>query len=121
MVWWRQLYLVSNNGVAPSGTIDVGMVCPDGATVGCTWSSQVESIPPGETSEIELTLILPQGETTISVFAGALEEGYRWGDANVQEITVGVPLKDIGPTATRKWKSWLPCAMKAMRKSTTAK
>lgn len=85
---------VSNNGLAPSGTFDIGVVCPDSPEPGCTWSSQMESIPPGQTSEEVLTFILPQGESTISVFAGALEDGYRWGDANVQEVTVDVPFKD---------------------------
>ena len=85
--------LVSNKGVAPSGTIDVGVVCPEGATVDCTWSSQMESIPPGETSQEVLKLTVPQGETTASVFAGAIEGGFLWGDANVQEVAINVPLK----------------------------
>ena len=82
-----------NDGVAPSGPISVGLSCPSGAIEGCTQSVDMESIPSGDGSTVALTLTLPQGETLVIIFAGALDDGYRWGDANVQEAVIIVPSK----------------------------
>ncbi len=84
---------VRNDGVAPSGPISVGLSCPSGAIGGCAQSVDMESISSGDSSTVALTLTLPQGETPVIIFAGALDDGYRWGDANVQQTSVEVPSK----------------------------
>lgn len=82
-----------NDGVSPSGPISVGLSCPSGANEGCTQSVDMESIPSGDSSTVAMTLTLPQGETPVIIFAGALDDGYRWGNSNVQEAVITVPSK----------------------------
>ena len=36
-------------------------------------------------------MTLPQGEFDVLVFAGALDDGYRWGESNVTGLTIEVP------------------------------
>ena len=84
---------VSNNGVAPSGPIDVGISCLGDFIEGCAQSVSIESVPAGEDSVVHLTVFVPQGEVSAVVFSGENEDGYRWGDANVQETTIVVPSK----------------------------
>ena len=84
---------VDNRGVAPSGPIDVGVRCSGDLTKGCSQSISIESILLGENAVAQLTVLVPQGENPIEVFAGEHYEGYRWGDANVQEAVITVPSK----------------------------
>ena len=85
--------IVANEGVAPSGPIRVGLTCPGEALEGCSQDLDVGSIFPGDDTTVLITLTLPQGETPVLVFAGAPDDGYRWGDANVQRPTIVVAHK----------------------------
>ena len=85
--------LVRNRGEAPSGPIRTGIACLDEAIEGCLQDFGVDSILPGTSTSVLATLTLPQGETTLSVFAGANEDSYLWGDENVQQANIVVPLK----------------------------
>ena len=85
--------IVANEGVAPSGPIRVGLTCPGEALEGCSQDLDVGSILPGDDTAVLITLTLPQGETPVLVFAGAPDDGYRWGDANVQRPTIVVANK----------------------------
>ena len=84
---------VTNGGIAPSGPISVGISCPNGPRDDCPQFVEVESISPDERRTVPLMASLPQGENPIGVFAGGLDDGYRWGDANVQQSVVTVPSK----------------------------
>ena len=84
---------VSDKGVAPSGPIDVGISCLGDLIEGCAQSVSIESVMPGEDSVVHLTVLVPQGEFSVVAFSGENEDGYRWGDANVQETTIVVPSK----------------------------
>ena len=53
--------------------------------------TKVETFPAGGRETAVLTVTLPQGETPMVVYAGARDDGYRWGAENVQEDTVTVP------------------------------
>ena len=88
--------LVANEGVASSWPIEVGVACLEDSTVGCSQVYVVDSIPPGGEAALTATFSLPPGTTPITVFAGALEEGYRWGDANVLQTSVVVPRRKAG-------------------------
>lgn len=85
--------LVANQGVAPSGPIDVGIACPDEPPDGCSQRVSLGSIPPGGEASTAVTSAFPQGETAVLLFAGALDDGYRWGSANVLPLTLDVPVK----------------------------
>ncbi len=84
---------VGNMGVAPSGPISIGLACVDEEIEGCSQEIAVDSIAPGTSASVSAALSLPQGETTVSIFAGANEDGYRWGNENVQQATIFVPHK----------------------------
>ncbi len=82
---------VSNIGVAPSGPISLGVSCLDKTIESCSQELTVDSVPPGTSTAVLATLALPQGVTPVTVFAGAPDDGYRWGGANVQQATIAVP------------------------------
>ena len=84
---------VENRGEAASGPISVGLACTDGTIEGCTQQLVLDSILPGTSTSAPATLTLPQGETSLSMFAGAIEDGFRWGDENVQRTVIAVPHK----------------------------
>ncbi len=84
---------VANQGVAPSGPIEVGVVCPAVIPEGCTHTVQMESIPPSESSVALLVLAVPQGESAVAIFGGANDDGYQWGDSNVGDALITVPSK----------------------------
>ena len=84
---------VSNAGVAPSGPIEVGVVCESPTGPRCSASGQVESLAPGDDARATLTLRAGQGETPARIYAGADDEGYRWGAENVGRTTLSVPEK----------------------------
>ena len=91
-------FSVSNLGVAPSGDFLVAVACPEIPDATCVGETRVESLAPGETFSGVIDAVVPQGVTGIVLFAGDLEYGYRWGDANTIPITVDVPLQpDIDP------------------------
>ena len=91
-------FTVSNLGVAPSGDFLVAVACPEIPDATCVGETRVESLAPGGTFSGVIDAVVPQGVTGIVLFAGDLEYGYRWGDANTIPITVDVPLQpDIDP------------------------
>ena len=86
-------FIVSNIGVAASGEFEVAARCVTTAEEICTGTVTVESLLPGESFEGELVASLPQGITAVHLYAGELEDGFRWGDSNVYPITVEVPIQ----------------------------
>ena len=91
-------FSVSNLGVAPSGDFLVAVACPEIPDATCVGETRVESLAPGGAFSGVIDAVVPQGVTGIVLFAGDLEYGYRWGDANTIPITVDVPLQpDIDP------------------------
>ena len=85
-VEWR----VENRGVAPSGALEIGVVCGE-ETPPCGAVIEIASIPPAGAADATLTLALPQGETLVTAYAGALEYGYRWGERNTYSAPILVP------------------------------
>ena len=85
-VEWR----MENRGVAPSGALEIGVVCGEAAPP-CGAAIEVASIPPAGAADTTLTLALPQGETLVTAYAGALEYGYRWGERNTYSAPILVP------------------------------
>ena len=85
-VEWR----VENRGVAPSGALEIGVVCGEQAPP-CGAAIEIASIPPAGAADGTLTLALPQGETLVTAYAGALEYGYRWGERNTYSAPILVP------------------------------
>ena len=91
-------FTVSNVGVADSGDFLVAVACPEIPDATCVGEVQVDSLAPGGTFSGVVDAVVPQGISGIVLFAGDLEYGYRWGDANTIPITVDVPLQpDIDP------------------------
>ena len=86
-VEWR----VENRGVAPSGPLEIGVVCGEEAPPPCGAVIETASIPPASAADATLTLALPQGETLVTAYAGALEYGYRWGERNTYSAPILVP------------------------------
>ena len=94
-------YTVSNIGVANSGNFLIGVACPDAENGSCRGENLVENLPPGGEVSGTIEAVVPQGITSIVLFAGELEYGYLWGDQNAIPITVEVPLQpDIVPVFT---------------------
>ena len=91
-------FSVSNLGVAASGNFLVAVACPEIPNATCIGEARVESLAPGETFSGIIDAVVPQGITSIVLFAGDLENDYRWGDDNTIPITVNVPLQpEIAP------------------------
>ena len=84
---------VLNTGATPSGPLTVGAACAEGAAAPCEAVSAVDSIAPAESADVVVALALPQGENALAVYAGANEDGYRWGERNVAAHAVSVPEK----------------------------
>ncbi len=84
-------FIVSNIGVAPSGEFEVAAQCVETNEEICLGTVTIQSLMPGESFEGQLVASLPQGITPVHIYAGELDDGYRWGDANVYPITVEVP------------------------------
>ena len=84
---------VTNVGVAPTGPLTVGAECAPDAAAPCEAETTIDSIAPASNPEAVLSLALPQGGTALTVYAGANDDGYRWGERNVVAHTVDVPLK----------------------------
>ena len=85
-------FRVSNEGAAPSGPVTIGVLC-DGAPPDCSASGTIRSIPVGGSANATLTLVLPQGETSITAYAGAPDAGYRWGERNTARNAIRVSEK----------------------------
>ena len=85
--------VVVNGGESASGPVEVGVVCQGEPVEGCGQSAVAESIPAGGRGEVSVELTIPQGETPVVVYAGGDEDGYRWGEENVQESVITIPEK----------------------------
>ncbi len=84
---------VTNAGVAPTGPLTVGAECSPDAQAPCEAETTIGSVAPAGNPETVLSLMLPQGETALTVYAGANDDGYRWGERNVVAHTAVVPVK----------------------------
>ncbi len=84
---------VRNAGVAPTGPLTVGVECAPDAQAPCEAETTIDSVAPAGNPETVLSLMLPQGETALTVYAGANDDGYRWGERNVVAHTAVVPVK----------------------------
>ena len=80
---------ITNEGAAPSGTVTIGVLCNDAPPV-CASSATLGSIPVGGSANATLTLVLPQGETLVTAYAGAPDDGYRWGERNTAQTVIRV-------------------------------
>ena len=80
-------FSVVNEGVASSGELMVGVMCVDRR---CFQDLTLDSLQAGQSVETMLRVSVPQGVVEPLVFAGGLDEGYRWGEYNVGKITVNV-------------------------------
>ena len=85
-------FRVANEGAAPSGPVTIGVLC-DGAPPDCSASGTIRSISVGGSANATLTLVLPQGETLVTAYAGAPDDGYRWGERNTARNVIRVPEK----------------------------
>ncbi len=83
---------VTNEGVSPSGSLTVGALCGS-APPACSTSTTLGSLPVGGSINAALTLVLPQGGTLVTVYAGAPDNGYRWGERNAIHDAILVPDK----------------------------
>ncbi len=84
---------VTNAGVAPTGPLTVGAECAPDAQAPCEAETTIDSVAPAGNPETVLSLMLQQGETALTVYAGANDDGYRWGERNVVAHTAIVPVK----------------------------
>ena len=81
---------VTNDGVAPGTDLTVGLDCAGEGLVDCSQTVTSDLIPAGDSAHFTLSLTVPQGTTEAVAYAGALEDGYRWGHENVVEIAIEV-------------------------------
>ena len=84
---------VVNEGVAATGPLAIGAACAPDAPEDCGAVEVVDSLRPGDEASHNLSFTVPQGEQALTVYAGASEQGYRWGDANALPHLVAVPEK----------------------------
>ncbi len=82
---------VLNEGVATGSGLDVGLRCVADAVVECSESVASDPIQAGEAVEFTFALTVPQGTTPALAYAGALDDGFRWGENNVAEFKIEVP------------------------------
>ena len=80
-------FSVANEGVTDSGELIAGVMCVDG---GCFQSLALDSLQVGDSVDIMIKVAMPHGTTDTLVFAGGLDEGYRWGEDNVGKVTVNI-------------------------------
>ena len=59
--------------------------------VDCSETVTSDLIPAGGSADFTFSLPVPQGTTEAVAYAGALEDGYRWGHGNVAEFAIEVP------------------------------
>ena len=84
-------FVVKNDGLTPSGQVQFGMACEGGEEAGCSETQLLRSINPGSSVNTVVRLSVAQGQNAVTVFAGAPDDSYRWGDGNVVEVAVDVP------------------------------
>ena len=86
-------FTVRNLGVAPSGEFIVAFKCKDDPDQLCTGSTKVASLLPGAEARGTVDAVLPQGTVNLELYAGELEYDYRYGQENVETVTVDVPVQ----------------------------
>lgn len=86
-------FRVQNLGVAPSGEFTVAIECKDATDTVCTGTTTIASLLPGGEFEGVINAKLPQGTVSIQLYAGELEDGYRYGRENVEAVTVEVEVQ----------------------------
>ncbi len=79
---------VSNIGVDVADDFTVGFDC---VYEDCTASQFAGAIAPGETIETVFQVWMPIGKVTGNLYAGANDDGFRWGHLNVVPISLTVP------------------------------
>ena len=79
---------ISNVGVDDSGQLLIGVECEDGL---CSHSRLTRPIVSGETATVTLEVWVPVGMVNATVYAGANDDGFRWGDDNVATTVFEVP------------------------------
>ena len=91
-------YSVANIGVANSGNFVVAVACPDAEVGECIGEEAIENLAPGAEITGTIRAVVPQGISSIVLYAGENDDGYLWGDQNAVPATVDVPLQpDIVP------------------------
>ena len=86
---------VSNVGVNDSLQFVVGVECVDEA---CSSSDFARPLGVGESASVTLEVWVPVGSVMVTVYAGANDDGFRWGDENV----VGAVF-DVGEVPALDW------------------
>ena len=81
---------VTNDGVAPGTALTVGLDCPDTESAECSQTVTSDLIPAGDGADFTFAVTVPQGTTEAVAFAGALEDGFWWGQDNVAGLTLEV-------------------------------
>ena len=79
---------IHNVGVDDSEQILIGVNCTDDA---CSESRLTRSIQSGETATVVLEVWMPVGNVLARAYAGADEDGFRWGFGNVVETSIEIP------------------------------
>ena len=91
-------FSVSNIGVANSGNFVVAVACPDADSGNCVGEHVVDNLAPGAEISGTIAAVVPQGISSIVLYAGENDDGYLWGDQNAIPATLEVPLQpDIVP------------------------
>ena len=83
--------LVTNDGVASGTDLTIGLNCMGAEPVDCSETVTSDLIPAGDSVNFTFSLTIPQGTTEAVAYAGALEDGYRWGHENVAKFAIEVP------------------------------
>ena len=82
---------VTNEGVAPGRALTVGLDCTDTESAECLQTVTSDLIPAGDGANFTFAVTVPQGTREAVAYAGELEDGFRWGQDNVAELTLEVP------------------------------
>lgn len=91
-------FAINNLGVANSGPFVVAVACPDADVGTCSGEQVIDNVPPGGSISGSIAAVVPQGISSVVLYAGELEYGYLWGDQNAIPVTLEVPLQpDIVP------------------------
>ena len=79
---------IENEGVDDTGVVAIGFECNDGV---CSASSKTGRIAAGSKTETTFHVWMPLGIVFGTLYAGANEDGFRWGDDNTSFVMVNVP------------------------------
>ncbi len=82
---------VTNVGVAASDAFLVAAACPSVLESSCVGEQVVPPLAPGQTYEGMIEAVVPQGINGFTLFAGADDDGFLWGDSNVVDVEIDVP------------------------------